>query len=419
MAEAAFKRLYRGGITEDMMDISGTIQVVPRVYWIGANDRETDKFEGLWELPHGVAYNAYFIDDDKTAVIDSVKASFMDDFLHRVDRLLGARPLDYVIVNHMEPDHSGSLALMRRLYPGVQFVGNAKTAEMIKNFYGITDGIVIVKEGDALDLGHHKLTFAMAPMVHWPESMITYDATDKILFSNDTFGGFGAVEGGLFDDEACMECAIDEMMRYFVNIVGRFSGPALKAIAKVRALDVSLICPAHGPIWRSNPGHVIDLYEKWSRQETEESAVVVFGSMYGNTKTASDAIARALCESGVREVVIYDISRSNPSRITKDIWKSRGLVLASCTYNMELYPPMKYLTDMLENKNMHGRKLGLCGTYSWASAALGEMRSFAERAKGGWEVIEPILEIKSHPTGADLEGCAALGRALAEAIRRT
>ena len=401
-----------------MGNVSGTIEIAPSIYWIGANDRETDKFEGLWELPHGVAYNSYFIDDEKTVVIDSVKASFMDDFLYRIDRLLGARPLDYVIVNHMEPDHSGSLSLMRRLYPGVKFVGNAKTAEMIENFYGITDGIVTIKEGDVIDLGHRKLTFAMVPMVHWPESMVTYDVTDKILFSNDTFGGFGAIEGGLFDDEVCMECAIDEMMRYFVNIVGRFSVPALKAIAKVRALDVSLICPAHGPIWRSNPGHVIDLYEKWSKQETEEGAVVVYGSMYGNTKVASDAIARSLSESGVHDVVVYDISRSNPSRITKDIWKYRGLVLASCTYNMELYPPMKYLTDMLVNKNLQGRKLGLCGTYSWASAALKEMKDFALRTKGGWEVIEPILEIKSHPTNADLEGCAALGQALAAEIKK-
>lgn len=401
-----------------MSSVPGTITIAPRVYWIGANDRETDKFEGLWELPHGIAYNAYFIDDGKTAVIDSVKAAFMDDFLHRVHRLLDGRSLDYVIVNHMEPDHSGSLEILRRLYPGVKFVGNAKTAEMINNFYGITDGIVVVKEGDALDLGHHKLTFAMVPMVHWPESMVSYDVTDKILFSNDTFGAFGAIEGGVFDDEACMECALDEMMRYFVNIVGRFSGPALKAIAKVRALDISMICPAHGTIWRTDPGRVIGLYEKWSRQETEESAVVVFGSMYGNTKTAADAIARSLCESGVREVAVYDISRSNPSNITKDIWKSRGLVLASCTYNMELYPPMKYLTDMLENKNMRGRKLGLCGTYSWASAALKELRNFAERSKGAWETVDPILEIKSHPTDADLGGCADLGRALAQAIKR-
>lgn len=396
----------------------GTIEVAPSVYWIGANDRETDKFEGLWELPHGVAYNSYFIDDERTALIDSVKPSFMDDFLYRLDMKLASRPLDYLIINHMEPDHAGSLALLRRLYPGVKLVGNAKTAEMIKNFYGIEDNIVVIGEKDVLDLGNHKLSFAMIPMVHWPESMVTYDASSKILFSNDTFGGFGAVEGGLFDDEACMDCAIEEMMRYFVNIIGRFSGQAQKAIQKVRALDISMICPAHGPIWRSDPNRVIGLYEKWSRQETEEGVVVVFGSMYGNTKTAADAIARGLSESGVKQVVVYDVSRSNPSFITKDIWRYRGLVMASCTYNMELYPPMKYLTDMLENKNMSGRALGLCGTYSWASAALKEMKNFADRSKGGWNLLEPLIEIKSFPTDADFEQCRLLGKAMAEAVKK-
>jgi len=396
----------------------GTIEIAPKIYWMGANDRETDKFEGLWELPHGVAYNSYFIDDDKTAVVDSVKPSFMDDFLHRLDIKLDGRPLDYVIVNHMEPDHSGSLAIIRRLYPGVRFVGNAKTAEMIKNFYGIEDGIVVVSEGETLDMGRRKLTFAMIPMVHWPESMVTYETTGNILFSNDAFGGFGAIEGDIFDDEADMEYAISEMMRYYVNIIGRFSSQALKAIAKIRALDVALICPAHGPIWRSDPQRVINLYEKWSRQETEETAVVVYGSMYGNTKTAADAIARALTEGGIRGVTMYDISRSNPSCIVKDAWGARGLVLASCTYNMELYPPMKYLIDMLENKNMRGRRLGLCGTYSWASAALKEMKDFAARSKGGWLLTEPIIEIKSFPTDADFDLCRTLGLAMAEAIKK-
>ncbi len=399
-----------------MSGARGIVPVADGVYWIGANDRETDKFEGLWELPHGMAYNAYFLDGERTCLIDTVKSAYMDDFLLRLGHLLGDRPLDYVVVNHMEPDHSGAMALIRRLYPGVRFVGNAKTAEMMKNFYGIED-TVVVREGETLDLGSRKLTFAFAPMVHWPESMATYDPDAKILFSNDIFGGFGATEGGIFDDETNFDWAIAEMMRYYVNIVGRFAKPATAALAKVRTLDVALICPSHGPIWRKDPNYVIGLYEKWSRQETEEGVVVVYGSMYGNTKTASDAIARGLSASGIRKVQVYDISRANMSYVTTDTWRYRGLVLSSCTYNLELYPPMAALLRLYENKNMKGRSIGLCGTYSWASAALKEMKEFVDRSKGGWTLVGPSPEIKSHPTAADIEACEALGKNMAEAIR--
>lgn len=393
------------------------VPVTESIYWIGANDRETDKFEGLWELPRGVAYNSYFIDDEKTVLIDTVKSSFMDDFLFRLNRLLDGRPLDYVIVNHMEPDHSGAMELIRRLYPNVRFVGNAKTIEFMKNFYSVDGNTVEVKEGEILDTGRHKLAFAFAPMVHWPESMATYDATDKVLFSNDIFGGFGAVEGRLFDDESGCDWAIYEMMRYYVNIVGRFAKPALKALAKVRALDIRMICPSHGPIWRTNPSYVVDLYEKWSRQETEEGVVVVYGSMYGNTKVASDAVAGALAKAGIEPVQVYDISRSNMSYITTDTWKYRGLVLSCCTYNLELFPPMAALLRLYENKNMQGRHIGLCGTYSWASAALKEMKGFVERSKGGWNLVEPSVEIKSYPTQDDIAQCELLGRNMAEAVK--
>ncbi|MDL2264165.1 FprA family A-type flavoprotein [Synergistaceae bacterium OttesenSCG-928-I11] len=400
-----------------MFKTHGIVPITDGVYWIGANDRETDKFEGLWELPHGMAYNAYFLDGDKTCLIDTVKSSYMDDFLFRLSRLLGDRPLDYVIVNHMEPDHSGAMELIRRLYPGVKFVGNAKTAEFMKHFYGIEEGVVTVKEGETLDLGSRKLVFAFAPMVHWPESMATYDPDSKILFSNDIFGGFGAVEGRLFDDAADCGWAVSEMMRYYVNIVGRFARPALAALAKVRTLDISMICPSHGPIWRRDPERVIALYEKWSRQETEEGAVVVYGSMYGNTKVAADAIANGLSGNGIKTVQVYDISRANMSYVTTDTWRYRGLVLASCTYNLELYPPMAALLRLYENKNMKGRHIGLCGTYSWAPAALKEMREFVDRSKGGWTLVDPSPEIRSYPTAADIETCELLGKNMAEAIR--
>ena len=229
--------------------MQNAIKITDSIYWIGGNDRETDLFEGLWTLPRGVAYNAYFINDEKTAVIDTIKADKLSDYIERLVSILPAgKGIDYLIVNHMEPDHSGSISIMRKLYPEMKIIGNKKTLEMIEAFYGIHDGVVEVKEGEILDLGRHKLAFATIPMVHWPESMVTYDTTDKVLFSTDAFGGFCALEGGIFDDELDMKLYEDETLRYFANIVGRYSMPTQKAIAKVRALDLKIICPAHGPI---------------------------------------------------------------------------------------------------------------------------------------------------------------------------
>jgi flavorubredoxin len=303
------------------------------------------------------------------------------------------------------------------MYPGVKLVGNAKTAGMLADFFGIDEGVIVVGDGEALEMGSRRFVFAFAPMVHWPESMVAYDATDGILFSGDIFGGFGATEGGIFDDEADMELVEAESMRYYVNIVGRFSAQALKALEKARGLGAKLICPAHGPVWRADPERVIGLYEKWSRQETERGVVVVYGSMYGNTKAASDIIAGALAENGVERVRVYDMARSDLSVVATDIWRYSGLILSACTYNMELFPPMETLIRHLENKNMRGRHVGLCGTYSWAEASLRVMSEFVERSKGGWTLVEPKVKIKSSPGPGDAEACGLLAANMAEAVK--
>ncbi|MCE5201335.1 MAG: FprA family A-type flavoprotein [Synergistaceae bacterium] len=394
------------------------IKITDSIYWIGGNDRETDLFEGLWTLPRGVAYNAYLINDRKTALVDSIKSGNLTDYIERLTSIIPEnRQIDYLIVDHMEPDHSGSIRMLRQLYPNMKIVGNKKTIEMIDAFYRITDGFIEVKEGDVLDLGHHKLKFAMIPMVHWPESMITYDTTDKVLFSTDAFGGFSALEAGIFDDELDMKHYESETLRYFANIIGRYSVPTQKAIAKVRSLDFKIICPAHGPILRSDPKHIVDLYDKWSRHETEEGVVVIYGSMYGNTKFMTDAIARSISETGIQNVVVHDVSRSNVSFMVRDIWKYRGLVLGSCTYNTELYPPMAHLCRTLSNKMMKNRILGICGSYSWSKGALAELQMFADNG-GDWELIEPSVEVKSCPTEEDLEQCRLLGKNVAEAVKK-
>lgn len=396
--------------------IQQAVKVTDTIYWIGGNDRETDLFEGLWALPRGVAYNAYFINDEKRALIDTIKADKLSAYMERLVSIMpegGA--IDYLVVDHMEPDHSGSISILRKFYPNMKIVGNKKTIEMINAFYGITDGMVEVKEGDVLDLGRHKLVFATIPMVHWPESMVAYESTEKVLFSTDAFGGFCALEGGIFDDELDMSLYEDETLRYFANIVGRYAAPTQKAIAKVRALDPKIICPAHGPIYRSNPRHIVDLYDKWSSHRTDPGLVVVYGSMYGNTKFMTDTIARAAAEAGVRDVVVHDASRSNLSYIVRDIWKYRGLVLGSCTYNTELYPPVAALCRALKNKMMKNRVLGLCGSYSWSKGALAELRVFAEQCCD-WRLVEPTIEVKSSPTEADLKLCRELGRNMAKAV---
>jgi flavorubredoxin len=308
------------------------------------------------------------------------------------------------------------MKFLRSVYPGVKFIGNAKTAEMMKNFFGIEDGVVVVKDGELMEISGRKFVFAFVPMVHWPESMVTYDADDKILFSSDVFGGFGATEGGLFDDEIDLPLVERESRRYFVNIVGRFAAPASKALAKVRTLDIKALCPSHGPVWRSEPDVIISLYEKWSAQETSRGVVLVYGSMYGNTKKANDEIARALCENGVKPVHIYDASRCDVSEAVADIWGSGGLILSSCTYNMELYPPVASLLRFLENKNMKGRHIGLCGNHSWADAALREMSEFVGRSKGGWTLVEPKISITSAPSADDMESFRLLAKNMAAAL---
>ena len=394
------------------------IKISDSIFWVGAQDRETDLFEGLWKLPYGVVYNSYLLTGSANILIDTVKGQFMDDFLARIGQVLPNRPLDYVIINHMEPDHSGSLGILRRLHPGVKIVGNAKTAEMLKNFFGICEDVITVKDGEAIELGTRKFTFALTPMVHWPESMVAYEADSGTLFSSDIFGGFGATDGGIFDDETDPELVTGEMMRYFVNIAGRFAEPALKALAKIKTLDIKMICPAHGPVWRRDPARVIDLYRKWSNQETEDGAVVVYGSMYGNTKAIAGRMASALSARGVNRVPVYDISRCDLSAVTTDIWRNAGLLLVSCTYNMELFPPMARLLRHLENKNMKGRHVGLCGTYSWACASLREMSEFVGRSRGNWILIEPEISIKTSPKDDEFEKIELLASNLAAAIKR-
>ena len=291
------------------------VEISDKIYWIGVNDMDTDLFEGIWPLPRGVAYNAYLIDDEKVAVIDTVKKGYLPQFIEKIQAVLGDRPIDYLVVNHMEPDHSGSVKILRTLYPDMEIVANQKTLDFLKGFYGIEDGIKIMGDKESLDLGDKSLTFYMTPMVHWPETMMTYENKTQTLFSADAFGGFGVLQGGIFDDEVDLEYYENEILRYYSNIVAKYSPMVQRALAKLQDVPIKVIASTHGVVFRKNPSYIVERYDRWSKQETEKGVAIVYSSMYGHTQTMAEAIARSLACAGVRHIRLHNVSRSHLSFI--------------------------------------------------------------------------------------------------------
>jgi len=394
-----------------------SIKLSEDVHWVGVNDKETDLFESLWPLPEGISYNSYVINDDKVALIDTVKINYTDTYLEKVKDVIGDKKVDYLIINHMEPDHSGSIKSMREAFPEMKIVGNAKTMNFLEGFYGITEGTMTIKDGDEIDLGSRTLKFYLTPMVHWPETMMTFDQKDKILFSGDAFGGFGSLNGYLFDDEVNIGHFEDEIRRYFSNIIGKYGPVVHRTISKLQQEidEVGMIASTHGLVWREDPDHIIDEYDKWSQQETEEGVVVVYGSMYGNTKIMAEAVARSLSENGIEQIRLFDVSRKDISFIINDIWKFKGIVLGSCTYNTKIFPPMEYLLKSLESRNLRERVLGIFGSYSWSGGALDRLEEFKEIVN--CDLVEPVIESQFAPGGDILEKCYKLGENVAEAVK--
>ncbi|HPB31269.1 MAG TPA: FprA family A-type flavoprotein [Candidatus Sumerlaeota bacterium] len=397
--------------------MQGIIPIRENIHWIGANDHETDLFESIWPLPRGVTYNSYIILDEKNALIDTVKGCYWAVYIEKIKSLLGpGKKLDFLIVNHMEPDHSGSMRDLLRLFPDIRIIGNAKTAEFIKDFYGITENVLEVRDGEEISLGAHKLQFFLTPMVHWPETMVTYEQKEKILFSCDAFGGFGALDDRIFDDEVDQDYYEYEILRYYSNIVGRYSGMVQKAIGRLKGIEIAVIAPSHGPIWRTEPGKIVALYDKWSRHETDEGVTLAYASMYGNTRRMMEAISRALADSGVEKVRIHDVSRTHLSHILVDIWRFRGIILGSPTYNTMIFPPMAALVSALKNRMMKKRVLGIFGGYTWSRGAVPAMQEFAKEC--AMPLVEPVIEIKCAPTLEDIENGALLGKNMAAEIRK-
>lgn len=391
------------------------IPVVGKVHWIGVNDRRKRLFENIWPLDRGVSYNSYLIVDEKTALIDTIEDRAAGNYIERIKALLNGRTLDYLIINHMEPDHSGEIKDIFEQFKGVKLVGNAKTFKMVEAYWGINENLIQVDDGDTLDLGFHKLKFVMTPWVHWPETMMTFDQTEQILFSGDAFGSFGALDGGIFDDEINFDFFEDEMRRYYSNIVGKYSNMVQKAFAKLKDVPVKVIAPTHGPVWRSNPNKVIELYDWWSRYEAEEGVVIIFASMYGNTETIADYIGRKVAENGIKNIRIHDVSRTHISHLINEIWKYRGLVLGSCAYNSEMFPLMEQLTRELTHMGIKNKKLALFGSYSWNGGGVKNLLKFAEEAK--LELVAEPAEIYGKPNAEKLKQFDLLAQKIAESVK--
>ncbi len=391
------------------------IEIKNNVYYVGVNDRNKALFEGLWPLPNGVSYNSYLIDDEKVALIDTVEVDFFTQFIENIQEVIGERPIDYLIINHMEPDHSGSIALIRKYYPDIKIVGNKKTFGMMQGFYGIDSNTVEVKNGETIELGAHTLNFFLTPMVHWPETMVTLDSTNNILFAGDAFGCFGALNGGIIDEDINCDTFWLEMVRYYSNIVGKYGVPVQNALKKLAGVPIDYICATHGPVWHKYIDKVIGMYDRMSKYETEEGIVICYGTMYGNTERMAEQIARAASQAGIKNIVMYNVSKTHHSYIIRDVFRYKALIVGAPTYNAGLYHEMDVLLNELANKDIKNHYIGWFGSHCWASKAVGEIQKLNdERLK--FEAVGEPVDMKQALTAETKEQCAALGRAMAEKL---
>lgn len=373
-------------------------KVTEDTYWIGASDRRLALFENIFPIPRGVSYNAYVILDEKTVLLDTVDDSVHRQFLENLEAVLDGRNLDYIVINHMEPDHCSVVSEVLRRYPEVTVVTNAKTVPMMKQFFGFDnqEQVHLVKEGDTLSTGKHELAFVMAPMVHWPEAMVSFDTATGVLFSADAFGTFGALDGHLFNDEIDFDRDwLDDARRYYTNIVGKYGIQVQAVLKKAAGLDIQMICPLHGPIWRSDLAYILDKYQKWSTYEPEEQGVVIaYASMYGNTANAADVLATQLAEAGVKKIRVYDVSNTHVSQLISEIFHYSHLVLAAPTYNGGIYPIMGNLLEDMKALNVQNRTVGIMENGTWAVTAGKQMRAKLEEMKN-MRILDEQVTMKS------------------------
>ena len=390
------------------------VKLAENVYYLGYNDRRIHLFENIWPLPHGVSYNSYLVVDEKVALIDTVERHYIDDYLLDLDEILKGRQVDYLIINHMEPDHSGALRAIVGKYPDMVLVGNKKTFGFVESFYLSPANTLEVHDGSVLDLGQTKFQFQTVPMVHWPETMVSFDETHQILFSGDAFGSFGTLDGGVFDDEVNLAFYEEEAMRYFTNIVGKYCPHTQRALQKLEPLDIRIIAPTHGLVWRTDLDWMLSRYNKWSTYTTDPGVVIVYGSMYGSTQKMAEVIARQLSVKGIKNIRVYDSSKTHASYIISDIFKYRGLILGSCAYNNEMFPNMESLLLKIEHMGIRDHYLGLFGNYSWNGGGVKNLKKFAEDIK--WELVYDPVEERGSLKQTQYDECIRLADAMAEKL---
>lgn len=391
------------------------VKISDDIFYVGVNDRKSDRFENYWPLDKGVAYNSYLIVDEKIALLDTVERAFIDEYIDNIKTIIGDREVDYLIINHMEPDHSGAIRAIVKEFPNITFVGNKKTFPILKSFYQSFENTIEVKDGESLNLGKHNLQFHTIPMVHWPETMVTYETTTQTLFSADAFGSFGALNGGVFDDELDLSYYEEEMMRYFTNIVGKYCPHTQKALRKLDGLEIKTIAALHGPIWRSHIEMILDKYERWSTYQSEKGVVIVYGTMYGNTEKMADAIARQLAVRGIKNIRIYDASKTHPSYIISDIFKFKGFIVGSCAYNNEMFPTVETLVLKIKHMGIKKKCLGVFGSFTWNGGGVKNLMKFAEDIK--WEVVGSPVEEKGSLKEDKFQQCIDLANAMADRLK--
>ena len=378
--------------------MQNTRKITDDIIWVGCNDRRLARFENIFPLQNGVSYNSYLVMDEKITLFDTMDSNTTEQFIENIDYVLNGKDVDYLVIQHMEPDHCANIARMLRKFPEMKLVVNAKTVKMIEQFFHAVevDKLVVVKEGDTLNTGKHTFTFVMAPMVHWPEVMVTYDSYEKVLFSADAFGTFGALNGNIFNDEVDFEKDwLHEARRYYANIVGKYGVPVQGLLKKAAGLDIQVICPLHGPVWRSELGYFIDKYDKWSKYEPEDKEVVIiYGSIYGHTEAAANALATKLAIKGLKKIKVYDVSSTHVSDLIAEIFRASHIVLACSTYNGGIYPPMENLLADMKALSVQNRTVAIMENGTWAPAAGRLMLKELEEMKN-ITVLEMKLAIKS------------------------
>ena len=385
------------------------IEIAKNIYYVGVNDRQKDLFENMLPLPYGVSYNSYLVLDEKSVLVDTVEQPYAEQLVSQVENLLNGRKLDYLIVNHMEPDHSSGMKTLRALYPDMKIIANAKTIEMIGGYYGIRDGFYEVKDGDSLCIGDNTLSFHFAPMVHWPEVMVTYISQKKLLFSADAFGCFGTLDGAVLDTELNLDKYYTEMVRYYACIVGKYGTPVQAALKKLSGLEIEMICSTHGPIWTKNIARTIAEYDRMSKYETAPGVVIAYGSMYGHTEQMAEMVARGAA-SVTPNVILHDVSRSDVSYILADIFRYNALVIGSPTYCNELYPGIASLLAKIKTRGVKNHHFATFGSFTWADATAKAFGAFADEMK--W-TLQGNVAVRQAMTDATADELYNLGRQIA------